>query len=102
MKGTILGTVTAADGHGPFLLARFAECMDSADVIVIGGGRPGPRRAGQLRRRGADVLVVGSQTVSARQDLRGWITPMSSRRLQLDLADYAEGGAPVSRFAAFR
>jgi flavin-dependent dehydrogenase len=62
--------------------------MRSCDVLIVGGGPAGSAAAWQLRRGGADVLVLDQETFPRLKLCAGWITPEVVRDLQMDVASY--------------
>ena len=62
--------------------------MRSVDVLIVGGGPAGSTAAWQLRRAGADVLVLDRERFPRLKLCAGWITPEVVRELDLDLAAY--------------
>jgi flavin-dependent dehydrogenase len=70
--------------------------MQTADVIIVGGGPAGSAAAGRLRRAGADVLVLDKARFPRLKLCAGWITPEVVSDLELDIAAYPH------RFLSFR
>jgi flavin-dependent dehydrogenase len=70
--------------------------MQTADVIVVGGGPAGSTAAWRLRRGGADVLVLDRDRFPRLKLCAGWITPEVVRDLEMDPASYPH------RFLSFR
>ena len=62
--------------------------MRSCDVLIVGGGPAGSSAAWQLRRGGADVVVVDQETFPRLKLCAGWITPEVVRDLRMDIASY--------------
>lgn len=62
--------------------------MRSCDVLIVGGGPAGSTAAWQLRRAGADVLVLDRERFPRLKLCAGWITPEVVRDLQMDLCSY--------------
>ncbi|MGH8277891.1 MAG: NAD(P)/FAD-dependent oxidoreductase, partial [Steroidobacteraceae bacterium] len=62
--------------------------MRSCDVLIVGGGPAGSAAAWQLRRAGADVLVLDRERFPRLKLCAGWITPEVVRELDLDLTAY--------------
>ena len=62
--------------------------MRSCDVLIVGGGPAGSTAAWQLRRAGADVLVLDRECFPRTKLCAGWITPEVVRDLAMDLASY--------------
>lgn len=53
--------------------------VDSAEVIIVGGGPAGSSCAAELQRAGMDVLVVDRETFPRPKLCAGWITPKALR-----------------------
>jgi len=62
--------------------------MRSCDVLIVGGGPAGSTAAWQLRRAGADVLVLDRERFPRLKLCAGWITPEVVRDLGMDLGSY--------------
>jgi len=62
--------------------------MRSCDVLIVGGGPAGSTAAWQLRRAGADVLVLDRERFPRVKLCAGWITPEVVRELSIELASY--------------
>jgi len=62
--------------------------MRSCDVLIIGGGPAGSTAAWQLRRAGADVLVLDRERFPRLKLCAGWITPEVVRDLGMDFGSY--------------
>ena len=62
--------------------------MRSCDVLIVGGGPAGSSAAWQLRRAGADVLLLDRERFPRLKLCAGWITPEVVRDLALDLDTY--------------
>lgn len=62
--------------------------MQTADVIIIGGGPAGSSAAWALTRRGIDTLLLDAQSFPRLKLCAGWITPKVVRDLELDPASY--------------
>lgn len=65
--------------------------MDSADVVVVGGGPAGSSCAGRLVEAGLDVLVLDKAAFPRDKTCAGWITPPVLESLRIDPADYGQG-----------
>lgn len=75
--------------------------MQSADVLIIGGGPAGSTAAWALRRRGASVVVWDKRTFPRDKICAGWVTPPVVRALELDLAAYAGEGRTCQPLRGF-
>jgi len=62
--------------------------MRSCDVLIVGGGPAGSSAAWQLRRAGADVLLLDRETFPRLKLCAGWITPEVVHDLDMDLDGY--------------
>ena len=62
--------------------------MQTHDVIIIGGGPAGSAAAADLKRGGADVLVLDKENFPRLKLCAGWITPEVVRDLNLDIRSY--------------
>ncbi|HEV8017196.1 MAG TPA: NAD(P)/FAD-dependent oxidoreductase [Steroidobacteraceae bacterium] len=62
--------------------------MRTCDVLIVGGGPAGSTAAWQLRKAGADVLVLDRERFPRLKLCAGWITPEVVRELGMDLAAY--------------
>src|SRR5580700_9696289 len=71
--------------------------MRSCDVLIVGGGPAGSSAAWQLRRGGADVVVVDQESFPRLKLCAGWITPEVVRDLQMDVASYPHRFLTFSR-----
>jgi menaquinone-9 beta-reductase len=60
----------------------------TCDVLVVGAGPAGSSAAWQLKRAGADVLVLDRETFPRLKLCAGWITPEVVRELGMDLGAY--------------
>src|SRR5271157_774803 len=80
------------------------KTMQSADVIIIGGGPAGSTCAGRLRGGGLDVLIVDKAEFPRGKLCSGWITPGVVDDLKLDVEDYSQGRVfqPMSGFSIGR
>ena len=76
--------------------------MDSADVVIIGGGPAGSTAAWALRQRGADVVVWDRKSFPRDKICAGWITPHVVAALQLDLDEYAASGRTCQPIRGFQ
>jgi geranylgeranyl reductase family protein len=78
--------------------------VDSADVLVVGGGPAGSACADALVAAGRDVLVLDRREFPRDKPCAGWITPEVVERLRLPLEDYARDHTlqPISRFRVGR
>ncbi len=64
--------------------------MQTCDVLIVGGGPAGSSCAWQLRRHGADVIVLDKALFPRDKVCAGWITPAVEQALELDISDYSE------------
>jgi menaquinone-9 beta-reductase len=62
--------------------------MRSCEVLIVGGGPAGSSAAHELKRAGADVLILDRETFPRMKLCAGWITPEVVRELQMDVASY--------------
>ncbi len=62
--------------------------MRSSEVIIVGGGPAGSSAAWQLKRAGAEVLVLDRERFPRLKLCAGWITPEVVRELEMDLEAY--------------
>ena len=62
--------------------------MRSCDVLIVGGGPAGSSAAWQLKRAGADVLVLDRERFPRTKLCAGWITPEVVRELAMDIGSY--------------
>ena len=62
--------------------------MRTCDVLIVGGGPAGSSAARQLKRAGADVLVLDKERFPRLKLCAGWITPDVVSDLELDIAAY--------------
>lgn len=62
--------------------------MESCDVIIVGGGPAGSTAAWQLKKAGADVLVLDQAEFPRLKLCAGWVTPEALEDLELDADDY--------------
>jgi len=79
-------------------------CMETYDVLIVGGGPAGSSCAGALRRAGFDVLVVDKAAFPRHKVCAGWITPAVFAALKIDPAEYGTGRTcqPITAFRAGR
>ncbi|MBX3026747.1 NAD(P)/FAD-dependent oxidoreductase [bacterium] len=76
--------------------------MESADVLIVGGGPAGSTAAWALRQQGADVLVWDRASFPRDKICAGWITPHVVAALGLDLSAYAAGGRTCQPIRGFQ
>lgn len=78
--------------------------METADVLIVGGGPAGSACADRLVAAGKDVLVLDKHTFPRDKPCAGWITPQVVARLELPLGEYARDHTlqPISRFRVGR
>jgi menaquinone-9 beta-reductase len=62
--------------------------MRSCDVLIVGAGPAGSTAAWQLKRAGADVLVLDRERFPRTKLCAGWITPEVVRELAMDMGSY--------------
>jgi flavin-dependent dehydrogenase len=62
--------------------------MRSCEVIIVGGGPAGSTAAWNLKRAGADVLVLDRERFPRPKLCAGWITPEVVRELGIDVDTY--------------
>lgn len=62
--------------------------MESADVLIVGGGPAGSSCAWKLRQRGVDVMILDKAQFPRHKVCAGWITPPIISALALNTADY--------------
>ena len=74
--------------------------METADVLIVGGGPAGSSCAWKLREAGADVIVLDKAQFPRHKVCAGWITPPIVNDLKLDVNDYAARHViqPITRF----
>jgi menaquinone-9 beta-reductase len=75
--------------------------MQSADVLIVGGGPAGSSCATRLRAAGLDVLVLDRAVFPRDKPCAGWITPGTLETLGLSTEEYAQGRV-LQPFTAFR
>jgi flavin-dependent dehydrogenase len=78
--------------------------MESADVLIVGGGPAGAACAAALVAGGADALVVDAAAFPRDKPCAGWITPEVVAELPMDLEEYGREHTvqPISRFRVGR
>jgi len=59
-----------------------------ADVIIVGGGPAGLTCAWQLKRNGADCIILEKQKFPRTKLCAGWITPKVLQNLEFNISDY--------------
>jgi flavin-dependent dehydrogenase len=62
--------------------------METADVLIVGGGPAGSTCARALKAGGADVVVVDRARFPRDKPCAGWVTPQVLETLGLDVPDY--------------
>ncbi len=62
--------------------------MQTADVLIVGGGPAGSTAAWHLKRAGAEVLVLDRERFPRLKLCAGWITPEVVRDLDIDPSTY--------------
>jgi flavin-dependent dehydrogenase len=62
--------------------------VQTADVVVVGGGPAGSACARELASSGSDVVVLDRAIFPRTKLCAGWVTPEAMADLELDLADY--------------
>jgi len=74
--------------------------MESAEVLIVGGGPAGSTCAWKLRQAGANVILIDKAQFPRHKVCAGWITTPIVDELKLDVADYAAGHVlqPITRF----
>lgn len=74
--------------------------MDTADVLIIGGGPAGSTCAWRLSRSGLKVLLLDKAQFPRDKPCAGWITPQVVEELQLDVEEYQTSRVcqPISGF----
>src|SRR6516225_5604559 len=75
--------------------------MRSCDVLIVGGGPAGSPAAWQLRRAGADVLILDRERFPRLKLCAGWITPEVVRDLEMDIASYPHRFLTFKRMHAY-
>ncbi|HUK02869.1 MAG TPA: NAD(P)/FAD-dependent oxidoreductase [Steroidobacteraceae bacterium] len=75
--------------------------MKSWDVVVVGGGPAGSSAAWELKRSGADVLVIDKERFPRLKLCAGWITPEVVRDLELDVSAYPHRFLTFERMHAY-
>ena len=71
--------------------------MQTADVIIIGGGPAGSAAAHRLKSAGVDVLVLDKERFPRHKLCAGWITPQVLTDLQIDVGSYPHGFLTFNR-----
>ena len=77
-----------ADARAPVPALTEKAPMRSCEVLIVGGGPAGAAAAWQLRRAGAEVLVLDRETFPRLKLCAGWITPEVVQDLGMDVAAY--------------
>src|SRR5581483_8898781 len=74
--------------------------MQTADVLIVGGGPAGSACAWKLVRAGLDVIVLDGAVFPRDKVCAGWITPQVVADLQLDVEEYRHGRTfqPITGF----
>ena len=74
--------------------------METADILIVGGGPAGSSCAWKLRQSGADVMVLDKARFPRHKVCGGWITPPIVDDLKLDVHDYQIQHViqPITRF----
>ena len=62
--------------------------MIKSDVIIVGGGPAGSSCAWQLKRNGADCIILEKKKFPRTKLCAGWITPKVLHDLELNISDY--------------
>ena len=62
--------------------------MIKSDVIIVGGGPAGATCAWQLKRNGADCIILERKKFPRTKLCAGWITPKVLHNLELNISDY--------------
>jgi len=75
--------------------------VKSWDVVVVGGGPAGSSAAWELKRSGADVLVIDKERFPRLKLCAGWITPEVVRDLELDVSAYPHRFLTFERMHAY-
>jgi len=76
------------------------RCVDTFDVIIVGGGPAGSSCAWKLRRAGLRTLVIDKRSFPRDKPCAGWITPQVVASLQLDVDEYRQSRTwqPITGF----
>jgi flavin-dependent dehydrogenase len=74
--------------------------VETADVLIVGGGPAGSSCAWKLRQSGVDVLLLDKAQFPRHKVCAGWITPPIVDALKLDVADFRSRHVmqPITRF----
>lgn len=74
--------------------------MESAEVLIVGGGPAGSTCAWKLRQAGASVILIDKAQFPRHKVCAGWITPPIVDELKLDVTDFAARHVlqPITRF----
>jgi len=62
--------------------------METADVIIVGGGPAGSACAAQLQRAGVDCMILDKATFPRNKPCAGWITPDVFDLLEIAPSEY--------------
>src|SRR5512146_2272705 len=62
--------------------------MQTAEVIIVGGGPAGAACAWRLKQNNVDCLVIDQHPFPRFKPCAGWITPQVVKDLDLHSADY--------------
>lgn len=74
--------------------------MESAEVLIVGGGPAGSTCAWKLRQAGASVILIDKAQFPRHKVCAGWITPPIVDELKLDVTDFSARHVlqPITRF----
>lgn len=74
--------------------------MESAEVLIVGGGPAGSSCAWKLRQAGVSVILIDKAQFPRHKVCAGWITPPIVDELKLDVGDFAARNVlqPITRF----
>lgn len=74
--------------------------METADVLIVGGGPAGSSCAWKLRQAGVDVVVLDKAQFPRHKVCAGWITMPIVEELKLDVTDFGSKHVmqPITRF----